>query len=173
MPEQRRGRPSGLRNKPRPRCGSAVGRSCRRQATQRADSTKKTGQDHPRRQPPPVATAVPKKPTAIAMQAAQSMIRAPIRAPSSPATLDLPVASQDAGRDSPRSPRPCPALSATWLRLPGAPTRDSRCSQPWQAPCYMRETFAQLDRNRISIRLPKQPRVEHRSARPALLAQRP
>jgi hypothetical protein len=33
------------------------------------------------RQPPPVSTADPKKPTAIAMQAAQSMIKAPIRAP--------------------------------------------------------------------------------------------
>jgi hypothetical protein len=44
------------------------------------DSTKKTVKIIQARQPPPVRTPVPKKPTATAMQAAQSMINAPIRA---------------------------------------------------------------------------------------------
>jgi hypothetical protein len=33
-----------------------------------------------------------------------------------------------------------------------------------ESPCYMRETFVQLDRNRLSIRLSKQPKAEPRSA---------
>ena len=41
------------------------------------DSTKKTVKIIQARQPPPVRTPVPKKPTATAMHAAQSMINAP------------------------------------------------------------------------------------------------
>jgi len=44
------------------------------------DSMKKTVKIIHARQPPPVSTAEPKKPTATAMHAAQSMINAPIRA---------------------------------------------------------------------------------------------
>ena len=44
------------------------------------DSTKKTVKIIHARQPPSVITAEPNKPTATAMHAAQSMIKAPIRA---------------------------------------------------------------------------------------------
>jgi hypothetical protein len=40
------------------------------------------------------------------------------------------------------------------------------------SPCYMRETFVQLDRNRISIRLPKTEGGTPIRVRPALPAQR-
>jgi len=141
-----------------------------------ADSTKKTVKIIHARQPPPVSTAVPKKLTAINMHAAQSMIRAPIRARQ--------LASDP--RPSRGKPRRWPgyasladavsgALSATSPRLPGAVPAHFALAGGSRIPpgsCYMRETFVQLDRNRISIRLSRQPRVEHFRIRPAMPAQR-
>ena len=125
-----------------------------------ADSTKKTVKIIHARQPPPVSTAVPKKPTAIAMQAAQSMISAPIRAPQ--------LASEP--RPSRGKPKTLAGIGfarrgrvrcfvrhvaeVTWRSL-GTMSVWSAARGFRPAPCYMCETFVQLDRNRISIRLPK------------------
>ena len=96
-----------------------------------ADSTKKMVKIIHARQPPPVITPVPKKPTATSMHAAQSMINAPTR--------DRQLASEP--RPSRGKPSRCPgyaslaeavsgALSATWPRLPGTAPADSEPYQP-------------------------------------------
>src|SRR4029453_2391782 len=81
---------------------------------------------------------------------------------SSPGIPGPQVASRDAGQDRPR-----------WARLyrPRYPPRGRGYLGAYlglrssaESLCYMRETFVQLDRNRLSIRLSKQPKAEPRSA---------
>ena len=140
-----------------------------------ADSTKKTVKIIHARQPPPVITAVPKEADGdrhagrpVDDQGADPCPPARQR----PATFTW-QAQTLAGIGLARRGRVrCfvrHVAEVTWRRV--GDSLGCR-SQPWQAPCYMRETFVQLDRNRISIRLPKTEGGTPIRVRPALPAQR-